>query len=147
MKRKALRRIPAFVPVPLRARVDGWTPARQAAFLGYLAETGSVQHAAARVGMSRETAYRLRTKPHAESFNAAWDGVLRALAGGSIHAPRKVTLHELEQRAMFGLLRPLMYRRRFVSTAKIADPAALARWYRRWLASSRMRRNHFGDQR
>ena len=65
------RKVPAFVPVPLRARADGWTPLRQAEFLGYLAETRSVAEAARRVNMARETAYRLRDRPGAESFAAS----------------------------------------------------------------------------
>jgi hypothetical protein len=47
------RTVPAFVPVPLRTRADGWTALRQAEFLGYLAETLSVAEAARRVNMER----------------------------------------------------------------------------------------------
>jgi hypothetical protein len=140
MKPKALRRLPTFVPVPVRARSDGWTPERQAAFLGLLAETGSVRAAAERLGMARETAYRLRTKPHAESFIAAWDAILCALQGGPLFEPRKVTLHELEQRALFGHLRPLMWRGKFVSVLQQAEPTAFYRWYRRRFAWARGRR-------
>ena len=50
----AYARVPPFLPVPLRARADGWTPERQARFIGLLAETGSVVEAARAVGMSRE---------------------------------------------------------------------------------------------
>ena len=56
----AYARVPPFLPVPLRARADGWTPERQARFIGLLAETGSVAEAARRVGMGRESAWRLR---------------------------------------------------------------------------------------
>lgn len=70
------RRVPAFTPVPLRYRADGWTPQRQADFLGQLCETWSVVEAARRVGLTRESAYRLRDKPGAESFAAAWDFIL-----------------------------------------------------------------------
>ena len=65
-------RIPAFVPVRTRARRDGWTVARQANFIGALAESGSVGRAAVRVGMSRESAWRLRGREGAESLAAAW---------------------------------------------------------------------------
>lgn len=37
---------PAFTPVPVRARRDGWTPARQFRFIAMLAETGSPARAA-----------------------------------------------------------------------------------------------------
>ena len=42
--RRAYRRlrVPAFYPVPVRTRRDGWTIERQADFLGLLAECGSV---------------------------------------------------------------------------------------------------------
>jgi hypothetical protein len=77
-------RVPAFYPVPTRTRRDGWTIARQADFLGKLAETGSVIGACEAVGISRKSAYQLRARPGAESFAAAWDAAL----GGEV---RKVT--------------------------------------------------------
>lgn len=64
--------VPAFAPVPRRHRQDGWTAARQRKFIDALADTGSVKHAAARVGMSSEGAYYLRRQPGAEEFAAAW---------------------------------------------------------------------------
>jgi len=69
-------RVPAFYPVPVRTRRDGWTIERQADFLGMLAECGSAIGACEGVGMSRKSAYRLRALPGAESFAAAWDAVL-----------------------------------------------------------------------
>jgi hypothetical protein len=69
-------RVPAFYPVPTRTRRDGWTIERQADFLGMLAETGSVIGACEAVGISRKSAYRLRDRPGAESFAAAWDAAL-----------------------------------------------------------------------
>lgn len=68
---------PDFEPVPLRARVDGWTPERQRAFVEHLAETLCPETAAALVGMSAEGARRLRRRPGAEGFNAACDAALR----------------------------------------------------------------------
>ncbi|HYG47975.1 MAG TPA: hypothetical protein VD846_08535 [Allosphingosinicella sp.] len=53
----------AFVPVPVKPRSDGWTPARQLAFILRLALLGGVAAAAKAVGMSRESAYRLRGHP------------------------------------------------------------------------------------
>jgi len=65
--------VPAFKPVPRqRDRQDGWTPERQQGFIEALADTGSVKHAVARVGMSPEGAYMLRRAPGAESFAQAW---------------------------------------------------------------------------
>ena len=114
-------RVPAFSPVPLRARADGWTPKRQAAFLAELAITRSVREAARRVGMARETAYRLRAKPGAESFAAAWDFVL----GHETPGRRKVTQGERARRALFGLLKPVIYAGKHVGTMEKADNSAL----------------------
>ena len=63
-------------------RADGWTPRRQAAFIGYLAETGSVLAAARRVSMGRESAYRLRKRRGGAGFAAAWDAAI-----GKPHTP------------------------------------------------------------
>ncbi len=115
-------RVPAFSPVPLRARADGWTPARQSAFLASLAITGCVTKAARRVKMARETAYRLRAKPGAGSFAAAWDAVLGKASQGD---KRKVTIEERAQRALHGLLKPLIYRGEHVGTMRKADNSAL----------------------
>ena len=67
----------AFHPVPVRARHDGWTPERQQAFILRLALTGAVGYSARAVGKTRRGAYRLRSRPGAESFAAAWDEALR----------------------------------------------------------------------
>lgn len=117
------RRITAFAPVPLRRRAGGWTPAKQAAFLAQLALTGSVREAARRVGMSRETAYRLRAKPGGESFADAWDRV----TGRGQGAARKVTPQGLRARALGGLLKPLIYRGHHVATVRKPDNSALLR--------------------
>lgn len=116
-----ISRIPAFTPAELRARHDGWTPVKQAEFIGYLAETRCVKQAVALVGMSRESAYRLRRKPGAEGFVAAWDYVL-----GSPDIPKaKVTLEQLFQRIRVGRYRPMMRAGRYVGTVKKADNSAL----------------------
>ena len=93
------RRVPAFTPVPLRYRRDGWTPGRQADFLGHLVETWNVAAAARHVGKSRESAYRLRDRPGAESFAAAWDAIL-ALRAATRHAPDNDAVLKLYGREM-----------------------------------------------
>jgi hypothetical protein len=112
--------VPPFYPVPLRATRNGWTPERQAHFLGHLAETGSVSAACARVGMSRNTAYKLRRKPGAESFTAAWDAALGAPA-------RKVTIEDLPFLAYNGLIRPCFRGGRYVGFRQKPDNSALLR--------------------
>lgn len=50
-------------------------------FLDLLAQSGSVTRAAASVGMSRESAHRLRERPGAELFAALWDRAIERLLG------------------------------------------------------------------
>ncbi len=63
----------AFTPVPLRARHDGWTEARQRAFIRAMTRIGAVAAAAKSVGKTARSVYRLRERPGAESFARAWD--------------------------------------------------------------------------
>lgn len=118
--RRRLPRVPPFYPVPLRARRNGWTPERQAHFLGHLAETGSVSAACARVGMSRNCAYKLRRRPDAESFAAAWDAALGAPV-------RKVTIEDLPFLAYSGLIRPRFRGGRYIGFQQKPDNSALLR--------------------
>lgn len=64
---------PPSLPSVRRARLDGFDPAKQRAFLSVLAETGSVAQACAAVGIARSTAYKLRLLPEAQSFRVAWE--------------------------------------------------------------------------
>ena len=69
--------VPVFAPVPrIHNRHDGWTPERQAAFIGALADTGCVSRAAAIVNMAQTNCYTLRRAPGAEEFRKAWDAAL-----------------------------------------------------------------------
>jgi hypothetical protein len=73
----------AFTPVSAqRQRADGWTSQTQANFIRALEAMGSVGKAARAVGMGRASAYRLRERPDAASFAAAWD---RAISMGRTH--------------------------------------------------------------
>ncbi len=120
----AYRRVPCFTPVPLRARRDGWTPERQARFLGWLAQTGCITQAAAKLGMARETAYRLRRREGAESFAHAWDAIM-AIRSGREAPRRKVTLDERWFLAMEGGFVVRMRRGRFVRTWRKPSTSAL----------------------
>jgi hypothetical protein len=68
--------LPNFVPVPVRDRSDGWTAARQVAFVEALSQSGCVTEAARAVGMSVRTAYRLRQHVGAMTFRMAWDAAI-----------------------------------------------------------------------
>lgn len=93
---------PAFTPVPVRARSDGWTPARQRRFITLLIEARSPARAAREIGMTKEGAYALRRRPDAASFAAAWDAaVARPLA-----PPSKPGLYE---RGVEGVIMPYFF--------------------------------------
>jgi hypothetical protein len=77
VKREDRPPLPTFEPVPRRCkRHDGWTPARQKAFIEALADTGSVSRSAAMTNMTPESAYMLRRQAGAESFRRAWEAAL-----------------------------------------------------------------------
>ena len=95
---------PGFTPVPLRARRDGWTPERQFGYLVALALFGNGGRAARAVGMSPQSAMRLRRRPEAAQYDrlcsaALWSAKkrrarerrerLRPLRGGSFSASRE----------------------------------------------------------
>lgn len=122
----ARRRIPAFHPVPVGQRADGWTPLRQARFIGYLAETRSVAEACRRVAMGREGAYRLRRRPGAAGFAAAWDAALGLKRRAPFdHASTKATGLEPGERYLSGRLQVVMERGRFVRVTRKPDFSAL----------------------
>lgn len=124
-------RLPPFHPVPIRARSDGWTPVRQAEFIGMLAETGSVSAAAAFVGMARETAYRLRRKPGAEEFAHAWEvalviaGVRRPDEALRTRAARKVTAAPSWRTVVDGNWRPVLRRGKYAGSIHKPDNSGL----------------------
>ena len=120
---RRLPRVPPFYPVPTRTRRDGWTVQRQADFIGMLAETGSVMGACEAVGMSRNSAYKLRARPNAESFAAAWDAALGAPV-------RKITVDDLEFRAYHGLIQPVLFRGKYRGAWRKPDNSALLRLHR-----------------
>jgi hypothetical protein len=91
-----------FTPVPVRARRDGWTVEKQYAFIEALAETGIVEDACRRVGMSRTSADNLRRRPEGAPFRRAWDAAV------------DYSLYRLEEdaftRSRKGVARPIFYK-------------------------------------
>ncbi len=57
-------------------RSNSITPERQRRFIATLAATGIVNQAARSIGKSMEALYKLRHRPGAEGFAAAWDAAL-----------------------------------------------------------------------
>lgn len=122
---------------PFRYRHDGWTPARQTAFLQALRETRSVTDACEHVGLSTTSARRAYKR--IPEFAAAWD---HALALGQPALERAAY-----QRAVEGWLEPVFHggkivghRRRYSDTmlkllmqretARLAQQAAAPdQWY------------------
>jgi hypothetical protein len=119
------RRIPAFHPVPVAPRKDGWTPERQAALVGLLAETRSVEAACRTLAMGKESAYRLRKRPGAAGFAAAWDAALGRRHERVDLASAKSTDLAAGYRAQVGLAQVVMYRGRFCGTHWKVDNNAL----------------------
>jgi hypothetical protein len=141
-------RLPAFLPVPLRARRDGWTPERQGRFIGLLAQTGCVRTAAQTLGLSRESAYRLRRHSDAGSFTAAWNTALK----GRTQPRWKFTLADRVPLAFGQLLQPRMWRRRLVAVQRNPAIPRFSRWWpvstgrppaATWTRSPTGRRGHF----
>lgn len=104
----------AFVPVPtLRARHDGWHPQRQRDFIRVLAATGSVTRAVRAVGSSKQSAYKLRERAHAESFAAAWKVALQMGYDRAFEAA--------VDQAENGVVVPQFYRGRVIGTYRRHD--------------------------
>jgi hypothetical protein len=103
--------LPHFTPVPRKPRFDGWTPERQQSFIEALADTDSVKHAAAKVGMSVEGAYMLRRAEGAEEFTAAWHAALD-------HGIRQLEDIALE-RAIHGIEVPVYSYGKLVGTRRV----------------------------
>jgi hypothetical protein len=104
----ALAAIPAaqsapidFDPVALRTRGDGWTREKQRWFIEELADCGVVREAAARVGMSEQSAYNLRRRADAATFNIAWEAALQL----GVDRLRSVAY----ERAVHGVIKPHFY--------------------------------------
>lgn len=129
-------KLPPFHAVQTRQRADGWTPERQAEFIGHIAETHLVSAAVRAVSMSRESAYRLRTRPGAEGFAAVWDMALarratdaglalyvaaREAAHEALQVSRKVTPGELQWRIESGKWHVIMRGGYFMRTHQAPD--------------------------
>ena len=127
-----------FTPAQLRPRHDGWTALKQIAFIEALAESGCVEEACRRVGMSDTSAYKLRRRPCGAAFRKAWDAAL------------DYSLSRLEQaalgRALNGVARPIFHRSEQVGEWREYDerltmfllrarrPERFGKWIERMLA-------------
>jgi len=90
-----------------------WSRAKQIAFLQHLAASHSVAAAARGVGMSRQSAYRLRARLKGQPFDLAWaaafDMVFNALA------------HAAMERAIHGVPAPYLHKGEVVHVGRRFD--------------------------
>ncbi|HYD24108.1 MAG TPA: hypothetical protein VEB68_04870 [Croceibacterium sp.] len=105
---------PDITPTPA-VRHDGWTPERKVLFLESLSARGNVRVACARVGLSREAAYKLRRRDGL--FARAWDAAL-SLA-------RDVAAETLADRAIDGIEEKIYYRGELIDTRRRYDSRLL----------------------
>jgi hypothetical protein len=98
---------------PSQAADPRWTSTRMIAFLHALAATHSVKAAAKSVGMSRQSAYRLRSKLKGLAFDAAWDEVFK-------HSYENLPYAALE-RALNGIKVPHYYKGELIGTSRRYD--------------------------
>lgn len=95
------------------AAPERWTPDKQAAFLRELAAVHSVAAAARSVGMSRQSAYRLRARLRGQPFDRAWAMAL----GSAFDALAQAAL----ERALFGVEVPHYHKGELVGTSRRYD--------------------------
>jgi hypothetical protein len=77
-------------------RPDNWSKAKMAGFLRELAATHSVAAAAKSVGMSRQSAYRLRARLKGEPFDIAWETAFQHGYDALAQAALERALHGVE---------------------------------------------------
>jgi hypothetical protein len=115
-----------FTPAPVRAQHNSWSPRLQRLFILALARGAGPGEAAAKLGRTRQSVYRLRARPGAESFAAAWDA--------AIAVAQRVTAAASGPRLGFGgmetLLVPRFYRGRLIGFVQREDTAGAMRLLR-----------------
>lgn len=109
--------VPAFAPVEVNPRIDGWTPERQRDFVEALADTGVVRDAAARVGMSEQSFARLRRRPGSAPFVAACEAAITI-------ATRRLRSVAFD-RAINGYTRQIFYHGELKGEERVYDPRLL----------------------
>ena len=88
--------LPASSFQPSPERHDGWTAQRQAAFLEALAATHSVSAAARQVGLSRQSAYKLRARLRGQPFDLAWEAAFRTAYDALLEAAMERAINGVE---------------------------------------------------
>lgn len=99
-----------------RTRNDGWNRAKMVRFIEGLTETGSVSDAADIAGMSRQSAYRLRSRMIGQPFDFAWEA---ALEFGI-----QQLAHRLLDRCLNGVPVPVFYKGEIVGERRVFNDRA-----------------------
>lgn len=84
-----------------RPHHDRWTHPKMAQFLRQLSATHSVNAAARSVGMSRQSAYRLRSRLKGGAFDLAWDVAFQHSYDNLAHAALERALNGVEVPVFF----------------------------------------------
>jgi hypothetical protein len=114
MKHESLSPPPASPgPDPSQAHGPRWTPRKMTEFLRALAASHSVTEAAKAVGMSRQSAYRLRSRLKGMAFDAAWDE--------AFHHSYCNLAHAALERALNGIEVPHYYKGELIGTSRRYD--------------------------
>lgn len=87
---------PALSHNPAADEPGRWTPSRQAEFLRQLVATKSVSDAATAVGMSRQSAYRLRARLKGQPFDIAWEAAFQHCYDDLAQAALERAMHGVE---------------------------------------------------
>lgn len=103
---------PPLAPIPLTSATR-WSRAKMARFLAELASTHSVASAARVVGMSRQSAYRLKARLRDTPFDLAWEAALQS----GYDALHQAAL----DRALNGVEVPVHHRGELVGTRRVFD--------------------------
>lgn len=102
-----------WIPVRRVPRADGWSEEKQRAFIGALADTGSVAQAARAVGMSAKSAYALRRAPDGAGFARAWTAAVRQGMSRLVDDCLERALHGSEEPVWDRKGRVIGHRRRY----------------------------------
>lgn len=103
----------ATLPAARAVRSDGWTPEKQVEFIRTLAVTQNVRSAAQHVGMSRQSAYKLRARLDDGPFGAAWRMAMRS--------GRDILLEAALDRAVHGVEVPHYWKGELIGTSRRYD--------------------------
>lgn len=87
---------PPLEPIPEPAPEPRWTKAKQTAFLQHLAACHCVASAARAVGMSRQSAYRLRARMKGQPFDHAWAAAFDCAFNALEDAAMQRAIHGVE---------------------------------------------------